>query len=161
MNLTSAAFKNGGTVPKQYTCDGAGFNPPLSISGVPEGTQSLALIVDDPDVPKRLKPDGVFDHWVLFNILPGVTEISENAAPGAMPGVRGVNGRGALGYVPPCPPPHYDPSEHRYVFTLYALDEELDLSEGATKEHVLEAIRGRAAEHIIEAAQLIGTYRRQ
>lgn len=161
MELTSTAFENGGIIPSQYTCDGAGYNPPLAISGVPEGTQSLALIMDDPDVPKQLKPDGVFDHWILFNMPPGTTEIPENAAPSTMPGTHGTNGRGTAGYVPPCPPSHYEPNEHRYLFTLYALNAELDLPEGATKEQVLGAIHGRAAGHLIESAQLIGKYRRQ
>lgn len=161
MELTSMAFEPGAPIPSHYTCDGAGTNPPLTISGVPEGAVSLALIMDDPDVPKALKPDGVFDHWVLFNIPPGITEIPADAHSDAVPGIRGANGRGTLGYIGPCPPPQYEPSEHRYVFTLYALDIELDLQEGATKEQVLEAMHGRAKGHILETAQLVGKYRRQ
>jgi Raf kinase inhibitor-like YbhB/YbcL family protein len=160
MELTSTVFENGGPIPAHYTCDGAGTNPPLTISGVPAGAVSLALIMDDPDVPKQLKPDGVFDHWVLFNIPPGITSIPEDMHADAVPGVHGANGRGVLGYYGPCPPPQYEPSEHRYMFTLYALDAELDLEEGATKGDVQEAMK-RAEGHIISTTTLIGKYRRQ
>ena len=160
MELTSSAFESGAPIPSHYTCDGAGVNPPLAISGVPDGAQSLALLVEDPDVPRQLKPDGIFDHWVLFNIPPGVTEISENITAESAPGIRGKNGRGALNFMGPCPPPQFEPQEHRYIFTLYALDNELDLSEGATKEEVLDAMK-RGEGHIIETCQLVGKYRRQ
>ena len=160
MELTSSVFENGAPIPSHYTCDGAGTNPPLTISGVSAATVSLALIVDDPDVPKELKPDGVFDHWVLFNIPPGITEIPADLHIDALACVHGANGRGLLGYVGPCPPPQHEPSEHRYVFTLYALDNELDLREGATKQEVLDAMH-RADGHIIESIQLIGKYRRK
>jgi Raf kinase inhibitor-like YbhB/YbcL family protein len=161
MELTSTAFENGSPMPAHYSCDGANTNPELIITGVPESARSLALIMDDPDVPRELKPDGVFDHWVLFNIPPAVTSIPADMKPDSIPHVRGANGRGVLGYVGPCPPPQYEPQEHRYVFTLYALDAELDLREGATKAEVLEAMSHRASEHVIAKATLIGKYRRQ
>jgi Raf kinase inhibitor-like YbhB/YbcL family protein len=152
--LTSTAFAEGGAIPSRYTCDASmPTNPPLAISGVPEGTKSLTLIVDDPDVPKRLKPDGVFDHWVLFNIPPDVVTIGEGDAPGT----SGMSGTGQGEYVPPCPPPQYEPSEHRYVFTLYALDAELNIPEGASKQDVLKAMEG----HVLDEAKLVGRYRRQ
>lgn len=152
--LTSPAFSEGGAIPSQYTCDAStSTNPPLTISGVPEGARSLVLIVDDPDVPKQLKPDGLFVHWVLFNIPTGIETIGEGEAPG----VSGVSSAGDTEYVPPCPPPNYEPPEHRYVFTLYALDAELALRPGASKDEVLSALEG----HVLDEAKLVGRYRRQ
>jgi len=158
LELTSSAFEKGGAIPSHYTCDGENINPPLTISGVPPGAASLVLIMDDPDVPKQLKPDGVFDHWVLFNIPPGTTQIL--AGQKDLPGVRGVSGRNMHYYTGPCPPPQYEPSEHRYFFRLYALDDELSLPEGATKEMVLDEMK-RSDGHVIETAELMGKYKRQ
>lgn len=153
MKLTSPVIVNEGPIPSKYTCDGQrDLNPPLSITGVPEGAAALALIVEDPDVPKQVKADGMFDHWVLFNIPPDTTEIGEGEAPGT----QGANGAGQNAYTGPCPPPQYEPSMHRYIFTLYALDEELTLSEGTSKEDVRTAMLG----HMLEEAHLIGTYRK-
>lgn len=153
MQLTSTTFENNGSVPSKYTCDFATpVNPPLEISNIPLGTKSLALIVDDPDVPKALKPDGVFDHWVIFNISPDTANIPENASTG----IRGNNGTGKTGYIGPCPPREYEPSEHRYFFRVYALDIELSLKESASKSEVLAAIKG----HILVEAELIGRYKR-
>lgn len=153
-SLTSFAFGNNGLIPAKYTCDGdRTLSPPLSVSGVPEGTQSLALIMGDPDVPKALKPDGVFDHWVLFNIPPSTTSIPE----GSSVGVQGNNGAGKPGYTGPCPPPQYEPSEHRYIFKLYALDSTLTLPVGATKTMVLATLEG----HTLGTAELVGRYSRK
>jgi hypothetical protein len=152
MKLTSTAFAEGTSVPSLYTCDGKNINPPLSISEIPAGTKSLALIMDDPDVPKALKPDGVFDHWVLFNISATTTAIAE----GSFAGIQGNNGAGKLGYTGPCPPTQYEPSEHRYNFVVYALNSELVLKEGVGKLEVLNAIKG----HVLEQAQLMGRYKR-
>ena len=152
MNLTSSAFEHGGPIPQKYTCDGEGAHPPLSIADVPEAARSLALVVDDPDVPKEVKADGVFDHWVLYNIPVSTTEIPE----GETVGDQGKNGMGQLGYVPPCPPPQYEPPKHRYVFTLYALDTDLSIAD-PTKEELLAAVQG----HILEQTQLIGKYERK
>jgi Raf kinase inhibitor-like YbhB/YbcL family protein len=153
LSITSPAFEHNGRIPSKYTCDGdRSVNPPLAFSGVPDGTKSLALIVDDPDVPKQLRPDGVFDHWVLFNIPPSAHGIVE----GGTAGTAGANGSGASAYTGPCPPPQYEPSEHRYVFVLYALDSDLPLKAGATKPEVLKAMEG----HIIKQSQLIGKYKR-
>lgn len=151
--LSSAAFADGGSIPAQYTCDGDQTPPPLSITGAPEGTQSLALIVEDPDAPIQVKPDGKFLHWVLFNIPAATTEIG----PTGSVGMPGLNGAGEEGYTGPCPPKEYEPSEHRYIFTLYALDALLSLHSGATREEVVQAMEG----HIIGEAQLIGRYRKQ
>ena len=153
LSITSPAFEQNGRIPGKYTCDGnRTISPPLAFSGVPERAKSLALIMDDPDVPKMLHSDGVFDHWILFNIPPATREIAE----GASVGIAGANGSGASAYTGPCPPPQYEPSEHRYVFVLYALDSELSLKEGATKKEVLQVMEG----HVIQQAQLIGKYKR-
>ena len=150
--LTSAAFNSGDAIPSRFTCDGENVNPPLVIDGVPEGTKSLTLLVDDPDVPKQLRPDGVFDHWTLFNIDPGVRMI----ATGEAPGTQGANGAGKSTYAGPCPPPQYEPSEHRYFFKLYALDTMLDVPAGATKSEVRAAMEG----HLLAKTELIGKYKR-
>ena len=152
MTLTSSTFIDGASIPPLYTCDGKNISPPLLISGVPAQAKSLVLIMDDPDVPKAVKPDGVFDHWALFNIAPATTTIAE----GGSVGTRGNNGAGRLGYTGPCPPAQYEPSEHRYNFVLYALDNELALKEGASKQEVLQAIEG----HVLEEVQLMGRYKR-
>ena len=158
-SLVSSAFENNGMIPSSYTCDGTREkNPPLEIVGVPAKTKTLALIMDDPDVPKERHPEGYYDHWIVFNIPPpadGQTlEIFEG---GPIPGTQGANSAGENAYSGPCPPPQYEPSEHRYFFKLYALDSELPLSEGATKQKVEKAMK----DHILEEAQLIGRYKRK
>lgn len=153
LTLTSPVFADNASIPSRFTCDGdRTVSPALSIAGVPEGTKSLALIMDDPDVPKVLHADGVFDHWVLFNIPADTSEIPE----GGSAGVAGANGAGKNAYTGPCPPPQYEPSEHRYFFKLYALDSELSLQAGATKEEVEKAMEG----HIMAQTQLVGRYKR-
>jgi len=154
LTISSAAFEDGGIIPARYTCDASSSapNPPLSISGVPAEAVSLALIMDDPDVPKQLKPDGMFDHWVLFNIPATTTAIGE----GESPGILGANGAGSASYYGPCPPKQYQPSEHRYFFKLYALDTMLDLPAGASKAQVEQAMQG----HVVLQAQLIARYKR-
>jgi Raf kinase inhibitor-like YbhB/YbcL family protein len=153
MKLTSSAFEENGSIPAKYTCDGNRFlSPPLSIAGVPQGAASLVLIVDDPDAPKELVPSGAFTHWMLFNIPPDATEIPE----GEQVGQAGANERGDAKYTGPCPPPEYEPSEHRYVFTLHALDAELDLPEGASRADLEHAL----TPHEIERTALVGRYAR-
>lgn len=154
LTISSPAFEQNERIPAAYTCDERReLNPPLTISGAPAGTRSLVLIVDDPDVPKQIKPEGLFVHWVLFNIPPDTVRIGE----GEKPGTQGVNGSGNSAYTGPCPPPQYEPSEHRYFFKLYALDTMLELSSGATKEAVEIAMKG----HVLSEAQLMGTYKRK
>lgn len=153
MHLTSPAFKDGESIPALYTCDGTNISPPLSMADVPSGAKSLALIVDDPDVPRQLLPDGVFDHWVLFNMPPDTTDISKDSSAG----IAGANGAGKSAYTGPCPPSQYEPSTHRYVFVLYALDALLALPAGASKEELLRAMDG----HILEQAELIGMYKKK
>jgi len=154
LTLTSPAFEANTSIPSTYTCDENGaLSPALIFIGVPEGTKSFVLIMDDPDVPKSLKPDGVFDHWTLFNIRPETTGIPE----GGTVGTAGANGAGRNSYTGPCPPAQYEPSEHRYFFKLYALDTMLDLTEGAKKKQVESAMEG----HILEQTELVGKYKRK
>lgn len=149
MIIRSPAFNNGELIPGKYTCDGDDMSPPLAFDAVPENAQSLVLIVHDPDVPTSIREDGTWDHWVLFNMPPTVTRIGEGETPDA---VSGVTTRGDTAYGGPCPPN----GEHRYFFTLYALDTELALGEGATKQDVLAAMDG----HVLAEAQLMGRYAR-
>ena len=152
MKLTSPAFAEGAKIPSKYTCDGANTNPPLAFSDVPVKTKSLALIMDDPDIPDFAKEKfkvRVWDHWVVFNILPSTKEVAEGKNPS---GVLGRNTGGKNAYGGPCPPD----KEHRYFFKLYALDTELDLPEGSTKADVEKAMKG----HILAEAKLMGRYER-
>ena len=147
MNLTSSAFGQNQMIPSTYTCDAANSSPDLAWSGVPAGTVSLALIMDDPDVPTSIKADGIFVHWVVFNIDPSVTGVS---ASSTLEGTQGLNGAGKSGYIGPCPPDR----EHRYFFKLYALDQKLDLPRGASKTDAEAKMTG----HILEQAELMGRY---
>jgi len=143
--LSSPAFDEGGIIPVRYTCDGGDINPPLAITGAPPGTKSLALIVDDPDAPA-----GVWDHLILYNIPPQTNEILEGALP--TDAIIGTNSWGRNDYGGPCPPDR----EHRYVFTLYALDTELALPPESGKAEVLQAMEG----HELARTQLVGRYDR-
>jgi Raf kinase inhibitor-like YbhB/YbcL family protein len=152
MQFTSPAFQNNEIIPTKYTCDGENISPPFHIEEVPENAQSLVLIMHDPDVPAEVRDDQNFDHWVLFNIPPSTGELAE----GTDIGDKGQNTRGDNGYTGPCPPPQYEPREHRYFFKLYALDSTLKIPEGATREEVEEYVEI----HMIEEAELIGRYAR-
>ena len=149
--LTSTAFAPGEPIPQKYTCDGEDISPPLQWSDPPQGTQSFALIADDPDAPV-----GTWVHWVLFNLpaqarsLPEAVPSDAELADGSR---HGKNGWGRLDYGGPCPPR----GTHRYVFKLYALDTTLDLKAGANKKQVLQAMEG----HILTQAELMGVYSRQ
>ncbi|MCH7568135.1 MAG: YbhB/YbcL family Raf kinase inhibitor-like protein [Nanoarchaeota archaeon] len=145
MELKSSAFNQGEKIPVKYTCDGDDFSPPLEISGVPENTKSLVLIVDDPDAPV-----GTWVHWVVWNIQPKITKIEENTVP--VNAIEGINDFGKHNYGGPCPPS----GTHRYFFKSYALDKTLELDNNAKKSDVENAMRG----HVIEQATLIGTYSR-
>jgi Raf kinase inhibitor-like YbhB/YbcL family protein len=151
LSLSSIAFQDGEGIPVKHTCEGQDVSPPLMWSELPQGTQSLALIVDDPDAP-----GGVFNHWVLFNIpsdnrrLPEAVPTQAQLPSGAL---QGRNGFGRVGYGGPCPPPG---RPHRYCFTLYALDRVLDLKAGVSKKQVLDAMQG----HILAQGKLTGTYQR-
>ncbi len=152
-SLTSSAFLEGERIPKKYTCDGDNLSPPLAFGDAPEGTKSIVLIMEDPDLPRAIYPDGgVFDHWTLFNIPPDTAELTE----GTPVGTGGLHSGGKIGYASPCPPAQYEPKEHRYFFRAYALDAILPLEEGATKSQVLSAMN----EHILATAELMGRYSR-
>lgn len=147
MKIISQAFENGKNIPVKYTCQGQEINPPLSFLDVPKETKSLTLIMHDPDVPKSLRADGNWDHWILFNIDPKTTEIKENSAPICNFGITTSN---TLNYVGPCPPD----KQHRYYFILYALDTVLKLPQKPTRQMVENAMKG----HILSKAELIGLY---
>lgn len=148
--LTSAAFKEGQSIPRPYTCDGINISPPLEWSGVSKSAKTLAIIADDPDAPA-----GTWVHWVLYNLPAdniGLVEnvpATENLKAG---GFQGKNDFGKIGYGGPCPPS----GTHRYFFKIYALDGELALKAGATKAEVEKAMTG----HVVAQGQLMGTYRR-
>lgn len=149
MELTSPAFEHESSIPAKYTCDGDNINPPLTISNIPSGCKSLVLIMDDPDVPRNLRPDGMYDHWIIFNLPPDMKEIPEGHEP---PGIHGLTTAGGTHYVGPCPPDR----EHRYFFKLYALDTRLNLPAKASKSEVEENMEG----HILAKAELMGLYAR-
>lgn len=143
MQLTSPEFEQEQPIPEVFTCDGEDVSPPLEIGGTPEGTVSLALVMDDPDAPS-----GTWDHWIAYDIEP------QAAIPRAVTslGTPGTNSWNRTGYGGPCPPG----GTHRYVFTVYALDTALGLEPGVDKRALLDAIDG----HILDQATLIGTYSR-
>ena len=149
--LTSTAFHEMGRIPEKYTCDGLDLSPPLRWEGYPPETVSFVLIVEDPDAP-----GGTFTHWVIYNIPSTIHELqegvpkSEELSSGAL---QGVNDFGRIGYNGPCPPPG---KPHRYVFKVYALDSELNLEPGATRDDVLNAMKG----HVLAEATLTGLYSR-
>lgn len=142
LTISSAAFSQGGHIPKKYSCEGEDINPPLEISGFPKETKTLAIIVEDPDAPR-----GIFDHWVAWNIEPNEA-ITENANVGS----SGRNSFGKTGYGGPCPPS----GSHRYYFKVYALDTRLDLAADSGKKQLQEAMEG----HILASGELMGHYKK-
>jgi Raf kinase inhibitor-like YbhB/YbcL family protein len=141
--VKSSAFANNGLIPSKYTCDGDDMNPSLTIEGIPEGTQSLILVVDDPDAPM-----GTWDHWIVWNIPPS-DEIKENTVPG----VEGVNDFRKHSYGGPCPPS----GTHRYFFKVYALDTRLNLSSNSRKKDLEKAMQ----DHVLARGELVGRYSRR
>lgn len=146
MELRSPAFENEARIPKQYTRDGQETSPPLEWHDVPDGTESFALICEDPDAPKE-EP---FVHWVVGNIPGKVREARE----GESPGVEGMNDFGLTGYGGPMPPEGHGP--HHYHFRLYALDTVFDYGKGVTKN----SLQADIEDHIIAQAELTGIYER-
>lgn len=144
MELKSPAFEKGGNIPAKYTCDGDDVSPPLEIVDIPEDTETLALVMDDPDAPM-----GVFDHWVVWNIPADTTSIPENTQPEGTPG---RNDFGRLDYGGPCPPS----GTHTYRFKLYALDRDLDLPRGSAKGELQREMEG----HVLDESLLTGDYSR-
>lgn len=152
LTLTSPSFVDGGTIPSRFTCDGDNQNPELHISGVPDGTKSLVLVMDDPDIPDSVKQSrGIqkFDHWALYDIPPGTTVISQG---NVTIGTGGINTTGSTTYIGPCPPDR----EHRYIFRLYALGGTLNFIKPPTLDELEVAARGMELAH----ATLIGRYER-
>ena len=146
MTITSSEFSDRGKIPSQYTCDGEDINPPLEFHEVPEESQSLALVVKDPDAPGK-----TWIHWVVFNIDPTTTKVAEDSVPRR--GIEAVTDFGNKGYGGPCPPN----GVHRYNFKLYALDCLLDLTEDITLEELESAMEN----HTIETAELTALYSRE
>jgi Raf kinase inhibitor-like YbhB/YbcL family protein len=147
LQITSSAFPDGGTIPQKYSCDGANVSPPLEWRGAPNKTRSFAIICDDPDAP-----DGTFTHWILYDIPPSTTGLSEGDA---FAGAAGVNDFGKSGYGGPCPPRN-DPSHH-YAFHVYALDVPSIGNSGLERQAVLNAMKG----HVLDEGELVGEYRRK
>jgi hypothetical protein len=150
LELTSAAFSSGGTIPTKYTCDGRDISPPLQWRDPPRGTVSLALIMGDPDAPV-----GTWVHWVIYNLpatassLPQAVPTDPQLTDGTRQGRNSWNNNGDGG---PCPPG----GTHRYFFKLYALNSQLNLKPGATKRKLLKAMKG----HILSKTELMGRYNR-
>jgi Raf kinase inhibitor-like YbhB/YbcL family protein len=150
--LQSPQWKLGADIPVQFTCDGDDISPPLHWDAPPQGTQSMSLVVEDPDAP-----GGTFIHWVLYDLPAGTRELPENVpqqgnlASGAR---QGRNGFGRIGYGGPCPPPG---PAHRYYFRLYALDRKTELGTGAGRADLDRAMRG----HILAQTEFMGRYKRR
>jgi Raf kinase inhibitor-like YbhB/YbcL family protein len=150
IGLTSQAFGDGERIPSRYTCDDKGISPPISWNGAAKGTRSYTLIMEDLDAPM-----GTFTHWVIFNIPATETGLEEDVETTGSPSNGAIQGRndfGEIGYGGPCPPS----GVHRYILHLYVLDTLLNLQEGATKQDVLNAMKG----HILAEAELTGLYSR-
>ena len=151
LEVRSAAFEEGKSIPKKYTGEGKGISPPLQWDKVPEGTKSIAIICDDPDAPKK-----VWVHWVVYNLPAKTRELPEGVAKTRTlsSGARqGKNDMKKIGYNGPYPPKG---KPHRYYFKVYALDKELSLKPGATKKLLKKAMRG----HILAKGALLGKFQR-
>jgi Raf kinase inhibitor-like YbhB/YbcL family protein len=149
--LTTSAFKQKEAIPKEYTCDGSDTSVPLSWKDAPAGAKGFALIADDPDAPR-----GTWVHWVLYDIPANLQELPAGLPHGdSLPNgaKQGKNDFGKTGYGGPCPPPG---PAHRYYFKLYALKEMTGLKPKATKQQLLDAMKG----HVLAETQLMGTYKR-
>jgi hypothetical protein len=152
MEIHSPAFGDGEPIPQRYTCDGEDISPPLAWSDVPEGTQSLALICDDPDAP-----GGTFAHWAVFDMPPDLDGLPEGYSSPAKPGGYGTgsNDFGRPGYGGPCPPNGH--GVHHYHFRLLALDaDRLELDDS----HSVAELEARLREHLLMERELVGTYER-
>jgi hypothetical protein len=153
LTLTSAAFKPGDNIPSHYTCEGDDISPPLAFGNVPDGTRSLALVIDDPDAPDPKAPKHVWAHWLVYNLPPDTKGLSEDAGRSGLPNgaVTGLNDRKQAAYHGPCPPI----GRHRYFLKLYALDTTLP-AEALTKAELEAAMTG----HILAQAELMATYQK-
>lgn len=153
LKLSSTAFPDQGAIPRRYTCEGEDISPPLAWSGVPPGSESLVLIVDDPDAPDPAAPKTTWVHWLLYNLPPATDELAEDLQslpPGTL---QGRNDWRKTGYGGPCPPV----GSHRYFHKLYALDCVLPDLGRPTKAQLEGAMQG----HVLAQAELIGIYRKK
>lgn len=146
MELSSSSFSHTDTIPSQYTCDGQNISPELSWGNIPEGTQSFALICDDPDAPV-----GTWVHWILYNLPANITNLKENIQTLPSGTQVGLNSWDKKTYGGPCPPS----GRHRYFFKLYALDIVLDVNPGMTSDSLQQTMKS----HILGEATLMGKYR--
>ncbi len=150
LNVTSHAFKDGEEIPKVYSCDGESRSVPLSWSQGPSGTQSYAVICDDPDAP-----GGTFSHWAIYNIPADRHQLNESLPTDPL--LEGMaqakNDFGKFGYGPPCPPEGH--GTHRYYFRVYALDApKLELAQESSVPQVEAAVK----QHVLDMGQIMGTY---
>ena len=143
LEVSSPSFKNGGYIPITYSCEGKNINPAIEVKNIPSGTQTLALIMDDPDAP-----GGTFTHWLIWNLEPGKV-IKESSSPGT----EGKNGMGKKGYAGPCPPA--GTGVHHYHFKVYALNVKLDLGIMVDKAVLDSAVK----KHLLAQGELIGLYK--
>ena len=152
--LASSAFTHNGPIPRTYTCQGSDISVPLSWSGLPPGTKSLALVVDDPDAPDPAAPKMTWVHWVLYNIPPDATGLPQGVKPADLPSgtFEGINDWKRTGYGGPCPPI----GRHRYFHKLYALDVVLPNLGKPSKAQLEQAMKG----HVLAQSELIGTYKK-
>lgn len=153
LTITTDAFGNGQPIPARYTCDGENISPPLSWSGVPEGTASLAIVVDDPDAP-----GGTFAHWLIYDLAPEIAGLPEQIPADKIlrdlaDACQGMNDFRQIGYGGPCPPRG---TPHRYYFRLFALDRTLGVGPGVPRNDLDRVMRG----HVLGEAQIMGTFRR-
>ena len=142
MHLSSHAFQNNNSIPKKYTCQGEGINPPLSIMDIPSKAKTLVLLLEDPDTP-----GGYFLHWAVFDI-PVINEIVENSTPGKL----AFNDGGQIEYTPPCPPT----GTHRYIFTVFAVDIFINKPDGIAVKEIKKTIEG----HVLASDKLVGLYKK-
>jgi hypothetical protein len=154
LTLRSSAYADGDSIPARFTCVGDDISPPLEWSGVPEGTRSLVLLIDDPDAPDPKAPQTIWVHWVVFNIPPETPGLPEDASRGGLPPgtLNGLNDWNKAGYGGPCPPV----GRHRYVHKLYALDTLLEGLHNPVKAEIESAMQG----HILDESTLVATYQK-
>jgi hypothetical protein len=154
MHLTSSAFEHNGAIPVEYTCEGQDVSPPLAWTDVPAGTQSFALLVQDPDAPDPAAPKRIWVHWIVVDLDPTLRLLEPGSSSRLPGGARnGTNDWGKSAWGGPCPPI----GRHRYFFELYALDTTLPRSRAPTKKELEAAIEG----HVLARAELMGTYQKQ
>jgi Raf kinase inhibitor-like YbhB/YbcL family protein len=152
--ISSPSFQHGDLIPRQHSADGGGVSPPLRFEDAPQGTRSLALLVEDPDAPDPAAPQRIFTQWVVLNIPPDTAGLPLGAGAHAAPGGGrpGRNDGGKTNYIGPAPPV----GRHRYFFRLFALDAPLDAPDRPDRRALMVAMQG----HIIDETELMGTYER-